>query len=313
MRQPAVIALRVIAVAVLCGVLASPADAQRDRERPRVAAEPTPMAEDASPDDFDVPPDTPATLDGGATLNPLLLRPVRDDTLGLEYHDRPAYYYALWLCQQIDSKILAQHAAVFRAARQAVDPKHASKPPEEFPVFADVFQHPQDYRGRPVSLQGRFRKLVEADAGSNDLGINKVYEGWLYTSDSQSHPAVVVFTKKPAGLPLGGNILEEVRLTGYFLKMYGYEAQDTPRKAPMFLAGEVEWLPAPAAVARAEIPLLAYVAMSCVALLGAWAVWRASQQPTSSLARYNVPGRNFDQFPPKEFLEPDGPSVEPHH
>lgn len=311
MRRNVRFSIRLMAVVVLSGWLAAPLLAQRERRSSGV--ESTPLADEAPPEDFDVPADTPATLDAGATLNPLLLRPVRDDTLGLEYHDRPAYFYALWLCQQIDAKSLAQLAAAFRAERQRAHPKYANKKPGEFPIFVDVFQHPDDYRGRLVSLHGYLRKLVEYDAGPNDLGISKVYEGWIYTDDSQNNPGVVVFTKKPAGLPLGGDITEEVRFSGYFLKMYGYEAQDTPRKAPMFLAGEVEWFPARAANARTDVPPLVYVALSLVGLLAIWGVWRASQRRTSMLSRYNAPGRNFDQFPPQEFLETDGRPTEPHH
>jgi hypothetical protein len=311
MRRIARFTVRLIAVATCWAAMAPLVEAQGNPRRSGV--ESTPQADEPPVEDFDVPPDTPATLDGGATLNPLLLRPVRDDTLGLEYHDRPAYFYSLWLCQQIDSKSLGQLAAAFRAERQHANPKYARKKPGEFPIFVDVFQHPQDYRGRPVTLHGYLRKLIEYNPGPNDLSIEKVYEGWVYTDDSQSNPGVVVFTKKPPGLPLGGDITEEVQFTGYFLKMYGYDAQDTPRKAPMFLAGEVEWFPARAANARMTIPPLVYAALTAVALLAAWGIWQANRNRKSSLARYNAPGRNFDQFPPQEFLESDGRPVEPHH
>jgi hypothetical protein len=294
---------------ILIGGLTVSAWAQRNP----LAVESAPMADDAPPEDFDVPAGTPASLDGGETLNPVLLTPVRDDTVGLEYHDRPAYFHALWLAQQVDSKTLGQYAAAFRDARRQSDPKYSGKKPAEFPSFVDVFQHPEVYRGRPVTLHGYLRKLIEYDPGPNDLEITKVYEGWVYTDDSQSHPGVVVFTKKPEGLPLGGDITEEVRLTGYFLKMYGYEAQDTFRKAPMFLAGEVSWFPARAANVRRDVPALVYVALTAVAIMALLGLWRMSRKRTSSLARYNTPGRNFDQFPPQEFLDSDGRPTEPHH
>uniref|UniRef100_A0A7C2NYT2 Uncharacterized protein n=1 Tax=Schlesneria paludicola TaxID=360056 RepID=A0A7C2NYT2_9PLAN len=302
-----------VAAAVASMLLADPLSAQPRPDRPPPRVETGAATEDAIPDDWDVPPDTPATVDGGATLNPLLLQPVRDDTLGLEYQDRPAYFYALWLARQIDPQLLARHAADFRAARRAADPKYATRKPAEFPVFVDLFQHPQQYRGRPVTLHGYFRKLVEYDPGPNDLEIGKVYEGWIYTQDSQQNPAVVVFTKKPEGLPLGGDITEEVQLTGYFLKMYGYEARDTTRKAPLILAGEVRWMPARAANVRPPVPVGVYVALSGLAGLAVWGLWRTSRRRAAPLSRFNTPGRNFDEFPPQEFLGTDGPPVEPHH
>jgi hypothetical protein len=52
---------------------------------------------------------------------------------------------------------------------------------------------------------------------------------------------VVVFQGKPDGLEVGGDLTEEVRVTGYFFKLYRYDAQDSSWKAPFLLAGAVEW------------------------------------------------------------------------
>jgi hypothetical protein len=294
---------------VLLAGLSLPAQPPADRARPAIESG---TGRDAETDDWDVPPDTPATLDGGATLNPRLLEPVRDNTLGLEYQDRPAYFYALWLARQLDPRVLAEQAAAFRAARMQADPAFAKKTPAEFPIFVDIFQNPQEYRGRPVTLHGYFRKLVEYDAGPNDLDIGQLYEGWMYTDDSQGNPAVIVFTEKPEGLPLGGDITEEVHVTGYFLKMYGYEAQDTARRAPLILARTVRWTPAQVANVRQDVPVWLYGLLTLLAIAAVWGVWRSSQRRAAGLSRFHTPGRNFDEFPPQEFLGSDGPS-EPHH
>ena len=266
-------------------------------------------------EDFDVPPDTPATLDSGATLNPLLLQPVRDNTLGLEFVDRPAYYYALWLTQQIDTATLAKFAQQFRDYRQQSNPSYAKKPRKDFPQFIDMFQHPDVYRGHPVTLSGYFRKLVKYDGGKNDLGIGEVYEGWNYPDDSQNNPAVVVFTEKPPGLPLGGDITEEVRFTGYFLKMYGYSAQDTTRKCPLLLAHKVQWYPMRAANERAPAPMWLYGLFTAIGIIAIWGLWQViMRRPQQNTSRFHSPGRNFDDFPPQEFLgDVDNRPIEPHH
>ncbi|GIX03464.1 MAG: hypothetical protein KatS3mg113_0470 [Planctomycetaceae bacterium] len=249
----------------------------------------------------------PASLDGGRTVNPELLRPVRDNTLGLQPEDREAYFAMLWLAQTVGRARLVQFAREYREERRAQNPQYRRLPLEEFPAFVDLFMHPEAYRGRPVLLRGYFRRLVKFDPGKNDLGIEQAYEGWLYTLDSQTNPAVVVFTHKPPGLPLGGDITEEVQVVGYFLKMYGYEAQDTHRRAPLILAGEVQWTPAAKAPPSIVIPLWLYLLAPVLAGLMIWLIWR-SQQPHTRLRRFpttlNSSDRDFDAYPPQEFLPP---------
>lgn len=268
---------------------------------------------DDEPVEWDVPANTPATNDGGATINPTLLEHVRDNTLGIAYEDRPAYFYTLWLCQQVPAQTLREFALAYRDRRQARDPNYAQQPKSKFPQFADIFKHPEEYRGRPVTLQGHFRKLIQYDAGENDLGIGDVYEGWIYTADSRGNPAVVVFTEKPESLPLGADINEEVRITGYFLKMYGYDAQDTTRRAPLLMAGTVEWFPLLPTAAGLPIPTWVYALITALAIILVWGLWQKSESPRLA-SRFHSGGRNFDDFPPQEFLgDIDGRPVEPHH
>lgn len=185
----------------------------------------------------------PLSEDGGATIHPAIIAKVVDNTLALTPDDREAYFKMLKLAYMVapdDLRLLAQE---FREERHAASPRFRRRPVEKFPVFVDLFQHPEVYRGHPVTLHGVLRRLVTFDPGPNTQGIDTVYEGWLYPDDGQSNPAVVVFTEKPDGLPIGGDITEEISVTGYFLKMYGYQAQDAARKAPLILAHSVRWRP----------------------------------------------------------------------
>ncbi len=184
------------------------------------------------------------TTDDGKSLNPVLFERVRDKTIGFTYEDRPAFFEGLALARDLPPADLRRHAADFRQLRQQASAKYRNRKPEDFPVFVDVFNNPKAYRGQPVTLHGHLRKLTRYNPGVNARGINEAYEGWLYTADSQTNPAVVIFTEKPAGLEIGGDLAEEVVVSGYFLKMYGYDAQDTTRIAPLFVAGPVEWIPA---------------------------------------------------------------------
>ncbi len=183
----------------------------------------------------------PISLDGGASINPELLTQIQDDTVGLTYDDREAYFRILKLTEKLDRVELRTLAAEFKEDRHAVSPRYRRRPVEKFPTFVDLFQHPAEYRGRPVTLHGKFRRLVTYDAGKNDQGFEVLHEGWFYADDGQGNPAVVIFTEKPEGLLGGGDIEEEISVTGYFLKMYGYSAQDTTRRAPLILAHTVRW------------------------------------------------------------------------
>jgi hypothetical protein len=93
--------------------------------------------------------------------------------------------------------------------------------------------------------------------------------------------------------------------------MYGYPAQDTTRKAPMILAGDITWFPA---TRRANefpaIPAWAYVLVTLLVLFGTWGAWRLNQPDKTGERLHGRTGRNFDDFPPQEFLpvDPDAPS-----
>lgn len=248
----------------------------------------------------------PISVDGGASINPAILQGIRDDRLGLQPEDRTPYFRILSLAKQLPQDRLQDFARQFREQRRAATPKYQKKAPGDFPAFIDVFMNPDVYRGRPVNMKGYFRRLVKFDPGPNENKIGEVYEGWLYTPDSQSNPAVVVFQRKPEGLPVGGNLVEEVEVTGYFFKMYGYEAQDTTRRAPMILAGEVRWTPARTSQAFEPLPFRVYLFLTIgVALVGGVFWWRSIEIRKAQRAALasRLGGRDFDAFPPVETLD----------
>lgn len=202
--------------------------------------------------------DVRATLDRGHSINPRALEEVRDNTIGLQPEDRPAYFAGLQACRHLRTAQLEEWAAVFQQNRQTTLSIAAGDAQIEPSIFGDVLENPDDYRGQLVSMRGCLRRLSKYDPGLNNKGFRHVYEAWIYPEDGQGNPVVVVFTKKPNGLPMGADLCEDVQFTGYFLKNYGYEAQDVPRKAPMFLAGGVDWLELPELAATAAPSPMAY-------------------------------------------------------
>lgn len=248
------------------------------------------------------------SLDRGASINPRLLDVVKDNTVNLLYEERDVYFRMLQLAEETPLSRQEEFAADFREQRRLANPRYANRKPLEFQPFVDLFQNPDEYRGRPVSLHGVLRKLTKFDPGKNTLRIDEAYEGWLYTDDAQSNPTVIVFTSKPQKLSVGGDLTEEIRVTGYFLKMYGYEAQDVTRTAPLLLAGEVEWRPRPEKYMAKSLPLETYLLVGFIVLLLGYAMWQTN--------RHEMTGRScpqsevdFSKFPPTEYSSTTGPRV----
>lgn len=130
---------------------------------------------------------------------------------------------------------VARHEAQFRQ-----QPKNARI---KFSLFADVFAHPEEYTGELLFMTGYVRKLVKHPLDADDPHPTQTYEAWMYTPDSQHNPVVVVFSELPEGMPIGGDLVESVEVTGYFFKIDGYRAQDLIRAAPMLLAKTIDWKP----------------------------------------------------------------------
>ena len=115
--------------------------------------------------------------------------------------------------------------------------------PEAFPVFVDVFQHPELWQGHLVTMRGHVRRVTTHEGDPGFFDGQPLHELWLYTDDSQQNPAVIVTPSLPAEFPRSADIVDSVTVTGCLFKMYVYKSQDTNRVAPLLLAGRVEWNP----------------------------------------------------------------------
>ena len=60
---------------------------------------------------------------------------------------------------------------------------------------------------------------------------------------------VIVCSELPDELPTGDVVVDGVSVTGYFFKMYLYQAGDTTRRAPLVLAKTVQFTPTMTTVA----------------------------------------------------------------
>lgn len=184
--------------------------------------------------------------DGSPELPPELLVELNTwakDKERITSREGATYYSILRYAAAVDyaSQQKAARKNVERRINEVKKDVWRKNPDLEFPVYVDLFKNPDLYRGRLVTMDGHVRKLTIA--GENEQGFDRIYEAWLFNDAAQNNPAVVVFTLKPAELPLGDDLRGTVTFTGYFYKLYAYDAQDTGRFAPLFLAKEVKWRP----------------------------------------------------------------------
>lgn len=246
----------------------------------------------------------PPSLDRGESVHPRLMATVKDNTIGVRFEEREAYLHVLRLASEVPLRRQEQFAAEIRSERRALNPNYKRRRPEEFPQFVDLFTHSEFYRGRPVTLRGVMRKLTKFELGKNSVGLDQAYEGWVYTSDSQQNPAVVIFTSKDDRLPVSGDVQEEVEFTGYFFKMYGYDALDVTRKATMILAGEVRWIPHPYKSVYKPWGIEWYALATLGTLLAFFFFWQANRKEMPPRPPLEIEP-DFTHFPPREHPAPN--------
>ena len=66
-------------------------------------------------------------------------------------------------------------------------------------------------------------------------------------------------------------------VTGYFFKIYAYDAQDAARVAPLMIAQRLEWFPRQAAQPLVD-PLLGALAVTAVLLILIVGIWRITSR-----------------------------------
>ena len=244
------------------------------------------------------------------TIQPWLAEiPLKTRRGGILPEEAELYYQVLGYVRDVDSAALKQAARNFLQERWRQS-KYRSKPFEKFPVYVDLYQHPEEYQGRPVTMTGHLQRSVASPAGENLFAIDQICEAWLFTEDSQANPTVVVTTHFPENFPIGEQTVDRVTVTGYIYRMYTYEARDTGRFAPLLLAQKIEWIPPEELGAndRSWIwMMLGLLVMLLVALLLGAAWTRRTRQQPSFVSR-ELPGEIISSPEARsEVKRPGGP------
>lgn len=161
-------------------------------------------------------PDYPARTGSVAPLSPRLLAFIRDgEPIGtwLKNEGEAEAY-----CEALIKANRAGDAALAKAARHDL-------------TYSDLFGEPARYRGEVVHLRGRLAWLRKHPPPSmlSAVGIDSLYEGWVFDEEYATNPWCVLFTRLPAGVTLGDGLSYSVALDGYFFKRYRFKARDSTR------------------------------------------------------------------------------------
>ncbi len=110
-------------------------------------------------------------------------------------------------------------------------------------TYVQLFDQPEVYRGRIVTLRGIARRVLFMDAPANEEGIRGYYQVVLEPADGSNSPVILYVLELPEGFPTGGDVSAKVAVKGYFFKRWVYTARDRIRSAPVVLAKKLKWRP----------------------------------------------------------------------
>jgi len=119
-----------------------------------------------------------------------------------------------------------------------VAPEALAKAARKDLSIAKLMADPAKYRGEPMQIKGRLRRLVKMDAPKGLLNdnIKVLYEGWFFPENEETTPYCVIFTEIPKGIELGEKTFYRANCDAYFFKIYRYKAvNNTTRDAPLLI------------------------------------------------------------------------------
>lgn len=223
------------------------------------------------------------------------------DRSELSFEEGAAYFGILDHVQDVPADELSSASARLRRQRWQSSSQFSQRPEADFPVFVDLIEHPTAYRGQPVTLHGHLIRLVKSQAGPNEFGIKTLYEGWLVTENSQQHPATIICTELPLGMPFGEETINGVSVTGYFYKLRTYPSRDRKiRFAPLILAASLTWNPPQSPSGWGGSLLLLYGGLTVCTIAGLmYALLSARRNRRERDARF----RETVPIEPPDFLE----------
>ncbi|MDR3232147.1 MAG: hypothetical protein LBT46_00510 [Planctomycetaceae bacterium] len=113
----------------------------------------------------------------------------------------------------------------------------------------DLFNNPAAVRGTPVLLFGTAKRILETKITDENVrsvfGIEKYYQIYLFTDESQGNPVVVCVTSLPEGMPAGdaSDFAVNMAVAAVPYKLWIYDAADGQHYAPLLIGRCPIWNP----------------------------------------------------------------------
>ncbi len=120
---------------------------------------------------------------------------------------------------------------------------------------SSLFLEPEKLQGRPVKLRGWARRVNLALVDDPDVrastGVEKYWQVYFFTNDSQGAPLVLCALDLPEELEPGGGkeYRREIELDGFFYKTWAYKTAETKRDEKSGQENEL-WTRAPLIIGR---------------------------------------------------------------
>jgi hypothetical protein len=199
----------------------------------------------------------------------------------------------------------AAHGALDRAESGASD-------------IVPLFNEPASQRGKLVTVQGEALRAIEIRVNDPDIvqrfGIRRYYEVEMLTDDSQNNPVVCCVAQLPEGMPLGDNIHEGLRVTGFFFKSWGYRPGGAANPvqhqlAPLIVAPTLTRIAPPAGSGQSTLVAGILLAALSAAVIVMLFIRRADRRALAAAerARANLPERLSFESLEEDALEDDKP------
>jgi hypothetical protein len=107
--------------------------------------------------------------------------------------------------------------------------------------FVPLFEQPEHYRGKLVTVRGEARRVLYRQAPKNDQGVQGYHQVVLRPAGGPDSPIIIYCLHLPHGFPVGENIREPVSVTGFFFKNWAYPTEAAIHSFPTLLARTMQW------------------------------------------------------------------------
>ncbi len=148
--------------------------------------------------------------------------------------------------------------------------------------YVQLLRQPELYRGKVVSVKGTVRQAIAVAPAANDLEL-KTYYRLVIRPAGGTWPVVVYTLELPDGFPLGEQVDEEVRLSGFFFKNWSYPQQEGLGLAPVLLTRTIDWQPRDSTPLEADnrparsMVWILLLATTLAAATTTWLWWRTTR------------------------------------